>query len=82
MGNVDFTQPIRPLSEDMDMTITDNAYEWFDLEQDHGVLELDQALTTPGPALEMDVHLTEDGVIAFWLTDAGTMLRPVEVGEA
>jgi len=30
----------------------------------------------------MDVHLTEDGIIAFWLTDAGTILWPAEVGDA
>lgn len=37
-------------------------FTWHDLEQDHGVLELAEDVTAPGPPLELDVHLTEDGV--------------------
>ena len=44
---------------------------WFDLAPDYGVLEVDEAVTAPGPALEL--HLVTDGAtgtsVAWWSTD-------------
>jgi hypothetical protein len=57
---------------------------WFDLSWRHGVLELPEALTAPGPALEL--HLETDigsgETLAWWTTDAGDILRVAPVGLA
>jgi hypothetical protein len=55
---------------------------WHDLAPDHGVLELHEELTAPGPALEL--HVVTDtatgAAAAWWEDDEGTWLRIVEVG--
>jgi hypothetical protein len=57
---------------------------WFDLSWRHGVLELPEALTAPGPALEL--HLETDmgfgETLAWWTTAAGDILRVEAVGLA
>jgi hypothetical protein len=57
---------------------------WFDLSWRHGVLELPEALTAPGPALElhMETDLGTGETIAWWTTDAGEILRVEAVGRA
>jgi len=56
---------------------------WLDLAPDYGVLELDEAVTAPGPALELHVVRSQRaGVVAWWTTDAGRTLGFVEVGDA
>ena len=57
---------------------------WFDLSWRHGVLELPEALTAPGPALELHVE-TDIGsgeTLAWWTTAAGDILRVAAVGLA
>jgi hypothetical protein len=57
---------------------------WFDLSWRHGVLELPDALTAPGPALElhMETDLGTGETLAWWTTDAGDILRVAPVGLA
>ncbi len=55
---------------------------WHDVTSDHGILELHEDLTAPGPALELHV-VNESGVaVAWWEDDNGTWLRIVDVGKA
>jgi hypothetical protein len=55
----------------------------FDLGPDYGVLELDEAVTAPGPALELHVVVSERvGLVARWSTDLGVSLGFIEVGLA
>ncbi len=55
-----------------------------DLAADHVVLELHEALTAPGPALEL--HVVQDsetgGSIAWWEDDGSRFLRAAGVGVA
>ena len=57
---------------------------WFDLAEDHGVLELPEHLTSPGPALELHVVISSDGTgtVAWWESDDGGWLGVVDVGLA
>jgi hypothetical protein len=57
---------------------------WHDLQPNHGVLELHERLTDPGPPLELHVVLdAETGrTAAWWEDDAGTWLWIAEVGKA
>jgi hypothetical protein len=56
---------------------------WFDLSPHYGVLELDEEVTAPGPALELHVVRSEGvGLVAWWSTERGETLRFVEVGRA
>lgn len=55
---------------------------WFDLSPDHGVLEIDEGATLPGPALELHVVVISDVTFAWWATDQGVWLRNAEVGIA
>lgn len=57
---------------------------WFDLSPGHGVLELHERVTAPGPALELHVIEVRDGshVRACWLSDDGRLLRWVQPGRA
>ena len=51
---------------------------------DHGVLELHEALTAPGPPLEL--HVVQDsetgGTAAWWEDDEGHWLWIADVGSA
>ena len=53
-----------------------------DLAADYVVLELHEALTAPGPALEL--HVVQDSEtgasIAWWEADDGAWLGPAQVG--
>lgn len=57
---------------------------WHDLDPDHGVLELDESLTAPGPPLEL--HVVRDSetgsTAAWWVDDEGSWLRIADVGKA
>jgi hypothetical protein len=57
---------------------------WHDLAPDHGVLELHETFTAPGPPLEL--HLVRDSetgaTAAWWEDDDGRWLRIVDVGWA
>ena len=57
---------------------------WHELDPDHGVLELHEALTAPGPPLEL--HVVQDsetgGTAAWWEDDQGTWLWIADVGKA
>jgi hypothetical protein len=57
---------------------------WHDLASDHGVLELHETLTFPGPALELHlVRDTETGTTAaWWEDDEGVWLWIADVGTA
>ncbi|MGO8993893.1 MAG: hypothetical protein ACLQVI_11230 [Polyangiaceae bacterium] len=57
---------------------------WHDIDTDHGVLELHEALTAPGPPLELHVVTDSEtgGTAAWWEDDAGTWLRVADVGMA
>ena len=56
---------------------------WFDLAPDYVVLELDEAVTAPGPALELHVVVSKRaGLVAWWSTDLAVSLGLVEVGPA
>ena len=62
----------------------DPHLDWHDLSPDHGVLELHERLTAPGPPLEL--HVVRDsetgGTAAWWEDDEGTWLRIVEIGRS
>jgi hypothetical protein len=53
-----------------------------DLAEDHVVLELHEALTAPGPALEL--HVVQDSetgaTAAWWEDDRGALLVMADVG--
>jgi hypothetical protein len=55
-----------------------------DLAADHVVLELHEALTAPGPALEL--HVVQDSetgaTVAWWEDERGALLGVVVVGSA
>jgi hypothetical protein len=55
-----------------------------DLAADHVVLELHEALTAPGPGLEL--HVVQDSetgaTVAWWEDEHGTWLGVAEVGRA
>ena len=57
---------------------------WHTIAPDHGVLELHEALTDPGPPLEL--HVVRDSetgsAAAWWEDDAGTWLWIADVGNA
>jgi hypothetical protein len=57
---------------------------WHDLDPHHGVLELDEAWTAPGPPLEL--HIVQDsetgGLAAWWADDRGRWLRIVDIADA
>jgi len=56
---------------------------WFEVGPSYGVLELDEAVTAPGPALELHVLMSERiGLVAWWSTERGETLGFVEVGRA
>jgi hypothetical protein len=56
---------------------------WFDLAPDYGVLELDERVTAPGPALELHVVSSKRvGLVAWWSTEQGETLGFVEIGLA
>jgi len=56
---------------------------WFDLAPDYGVLELHEAVTAPGPALELHVVRSEPShLVAWWTTERGETLRFVDAGQA
>jgi hypothetical protein len=57
---------------------------WFDLAPDYGVLELHEAVTAQGPALELHILTdSETGMtLAWWSTGDGRWLRAVRVAEA
>jgi hypothetical protein len=56
--------------------------DWHDLSADHGVLELHERWTAPGPPLEL--HIVRDAaagsVAAWWEDDAGTGIVIAAVG--
>lgn len=57
--------------------------QWHDLGLDAGVLELHEAMTAPGPALELHVERNPWGELrACWLDDRGRRLGWAAVGEA
>lgn len=62
----------------------DRSLSWFDLATDHGVLELHEALTAPGPVLEL--HVVQDAetgaTIAWWANDRGEWVWEARVGSA
>ena len=57
---------------------------WFDLAPDHEVLELDERLTAPGPALELHIVVDVEAgeTFAWWMTDRGRMIGVADVGRA
>jgi hypothetical protein len=57
---------------------------WFDVGPDYGVLEVDEAITAPGPALELHLLIDrETGMtVAWWSSDGGAWLRGVMVADA
>jgi hypothetical protein len=61
-----------------------NDTTWFDLAPDHGVLELHEHLTSPGPALELHVvfDAAKGRTIAWWETDEGVPIRRAHAGSA
>jgi hypothetical protein len=62
----------------------DTFVVWHDLDLHHGVLELAETLTAPGPSL--DLHVVTDPenghTAAWWADDEGTWLRIADVGTA
>ena len=58
--------------------------QWFDLDDEgDGVLEFHEALTCPGPALELQVmQVGRDGIAAWWVTESGECLACVPTGQA
>lgn len=56
--------------------------QWHDLDDDGGVLEVDERLTPGAPALELHVRLTPGETQALWATDDGALLRWVRPGQA
>ena len=54
------------------------------LSEDHVVVELNERLTEPGPALEL--HLVQDSetgtTIAWWEDETGSWFGPASVGAA
>lgn len=57
-----------------------DSYEWHDLGDEHGVLELEP--TAPGLGLELQVLSGGYGTMAWWVLEGGQTLRQVSVGEA
>lgn len=56
---------------------------WHDDDYGGGTLELPEAATRPGPALELRVvPLDDGGTLALWLTEWGEVLRVATVGRA
>lgn len=59
-------------------------FTWFDLHEDHGVLELAEHISPPGLALEL--HVARDPetgrTLAWWMSDTGEWLGAVVPGEA
>ena len=54
---------------------------WFDLGPDYGVLELNEEVTLPGPALELHLMMSErGGLVAWWSTERGESRGLVLVG--
>jgi hypothetical protein len=53
---------------------------WFDLGPGCGVLELDETVTSPGPALELHVVVSEQGARRLWSKDLALSLGSVEIG--
>lgn len=57
--------------------------EWHDHDPNSGTLELHDSVTSPGPALELQLYRTTGGrLVAFWVTDVGDDLGMAEVGMA
>ena len=62
--------------------MTNPDAQWFDLDDDHGVLELHERVAE-GVGLELHVaHTLRFGLIAWWERDDGAWLGMVEVGRA
>ena len=55
---------------------------WFDLAPDYGVLELHEAVTSPGPALELHLAWGSGVTVAWWADADGEYLGPAPVGKA
>jgi hypothetical protein len=57
---------------------------WFSFGEDGGVLELDEALTAPGRALELHVVIDSElgRTIAWWENEEGAFLGAPLVGDA
>lgn len=57
---------------------------WFELAAGHGVLELPERITKPGPALELHIIVPSDDspTSAWWLSDDGSWLRAAEIAVA
>ena len=64
--------------------MTSPDFRWFDLHEDHGVLELAEDLSPPGLALEL--HVARDpetvSILAWWMSEHGEWLGCVLVGQA
>lgn len=60
-----------------------NTAAWFEMTPDYGVMEFDEDVTAPGPALELHVVRSPRlGMLAWWSTEGGETLAFVLVGEA
>lgn len=60
-----------------------DAWAWWSLDLYRASLELDDRLTPPGCAIELEIHLDGDGLTVAWVWSAtGAVLRLVEVGRA
>ena len=55
---------------------------WVDLEDGRGVLELDEMLTPPGLALELEVEVACGRTWASWKLEGGAVLALVTAGKA
>ena len=57
---------------------------WHDLDPNHGVLELHETLTAPGPLLELHVVTDSETCVtaAWWEDHEGTWLWIAGIGKA
>lgn len=73
----------RQLSQPEPDPISMSTVEWHDYGSEAGVLELHEAMTKPGPALELQLFRGEGGrLVALWVTADGDDLGMAEVGIA